>query len=47
LLKNGAILRNAAQIRNGQMPSIRNGAQVSENPRKNYLLNYKSAALSG
>jgi len=27
------------------MPSVRNGAQASENPRKNSLLNYKSAAL--
>jgi hypothetical protein len=28
------------------MPGVRNSAQASENPRKNSLLNYKSAALN-
>ena len=30
-----------------QTPSVRKGAQVGENARKNSSLNYKSAALSG
>jgi hypothetical protein len=29
-----------------ETPSIRNGVQAGENPRKNSFLNYKSAALN-
>jgi hypothetical protein len=29
-----------------ETPSVSNGAQASENPRKNSFLNYKSAALN-
>jgi hypothetical protein len=46
LLKNGAILRNPAQIRNGSLPSIRYGAQAGENARKKSFLNYESPALT-
>jgi hypothetical protein len=44
-LQNSAILRNATRMRSGRTSSVRNGAQAGENPRKNCLLNYETAAL--
>jgi hypothetical protein len=38
LLQNGAILRNAMRVLNGQI-TVRNNAQAGENTRKNSLLN--------
>jgi hypothetical protein len=38
-MQNGAILRNAAQVRNAETPSVGNGAQTDESPRQNSLFN--------
>jgi hypothetical protein len=43
--QNGAIPRNAARIETAEPPSISNGAQATENERKNSFLNYQSRAL--
>ena len=47
LLQAGAILRNALQNPNAELPSVSNAVQHSENVPNSLGLNYKSAALSG
>jgi hypothetical protein len=44
-LQYGAILRNAARIRNAESLSARDAVQRNENTRKNSVLNYETVAL--